>query len=77
MSLPSLYYHPSRPSGSDVYWYTAGFNWRAILAFTLALVPNLPGFALKVNSDLNIPIGAKYLLLVRLVLSVSCDIDPS
>lgn len=46
----------------SVYWYTRGFNWRAVFAFTLALVPNLPGFALKVNNKLDVPVGASYLL---------------
>ncbi|KAK0435193.1 NCS1 nucleoside transporter family [Armillaria borealis] len=40
------------------YWYTSGFNWRAVVAFTLALIPNLPGFAGKVNSHLHVPVGA-------------------
>lgn len=53
----------------SAYWYSWGFNWRAILAFSLALVPNLPGFALKVNKTLNVPVGASYLLYVAFLLS--------
>lgn len=52
----------------SVYWYTWGFNWRAVLAFALALVPNLPGFALKVNAKLDIPVGASYLLYVAFLI---------
>ncbi|KAF8900934.1 permease for cytosine/purines, uracil, thiamine, allantoin-domain-containing protein [Mucidula mucida] len=62
MHIPALYYYPSPLSAtSDVYWYTAGFNWRALVAFTFALIPNLPGFALKVDATLPIPVGAKYI----------------
>ncbi|KAF5374971.1 hypothetical protein D9758_000235 [Tetrapyrgos nigripes] len=57
LELAQLYW-----KGTGDYWYTAGFNWRAIMAFSLALVPNLPGFAQKVNSSLNVPVGATYLL---------------
>lgn len=57
----------------SVYWYTWGFNWRAVLAFALALVPNLPGFALKVNSKLDIPVGASYLLYATSSLPVQVD----
>ncbi|KAK0459011.1 NCS1 nucleoside transporter family [Desarmillaria tabescens] len=59
LEIPALYRH-----GRGQYWYTSGFNWRAILAFTLALIPNLPGFAGKVNSHLHVPVGATYLFSV-------------
>ncbi|KAJ7139898.1 NCS1 nucleoside transporter family [Mycena epipterygia] len=49
---------------SSVYWYTHGFNLRAIGAFLLALIPNLPGFAGKVNLHMNVPIGATYIFSV-------------
>ncbi|KAJ6574876.1 NCS1 nucleoside transporter family [Mycena capillaripes] len=45
---------------SSRYWYTHGFNLRAIGAFILACIPNLPGFASKVNSRVHVPIGATY-----------------
>ncbi|KAF9022735.1 hypothetical protein BDZ89DRAFT_195779 [Hymenopellis radicata] len=62
MYIPELYYHPSASSAtSGVYWYTAGFNWRALVAFTFALIPNMPGFALNVDATLPIPVGAKYI----------------
>ncbi|KAJ7932632.1 NCS1 nucleoside transporter family [Mycena leptocephala] len=46
------------------YWYTHGFNLRAIGAFILALIPNLPGFADKVNNKITVPIGATYVFSV-------------
>jgi NCS1 family nucleobase:cation symporter-1 len=39
------------------YWYTKGWNFRAGVAFLVALVPGLPGLANNVNHDLNIPQG--------------------
>lgn len=60
IDLAALYVQGER----SVYWYRWGFNWRAVLAFSLALVPNLPGFALKVNKTLDVPVGASYLLYV-------------
>lgn len=41
--------------------YTHGFNLRAIGAFVLALIPNLPGFAAKVNDKARVPISATYI----------------
>jgi NCS1 family nucleobase:cation symporter-1 len=38
LNLPALYEKNSE------YWYTAGFNPKAIIAFTLAIAPCLPGF---------------------------------
>ncbi|KAJ7616013.1 permease for cytosine/purines, uracil, thiamine, allantoin-domain-containing protein, partial [Roridomyces roridus] len=46
---------------SSRYWFTYGVNWRAILAFVLALVPSLPGFTAKINTGFDIPVGAKYI----------------
>lgn len=59
LEISALYRH-----GHGQYWYTSGFNWRAVVAFTLALIPNLPGFAGKVNSHLHVPVGATYLFSV-------------
>ncbi|KAJ7626103.1 permease for cytosine/purines, uracil, thiamine, allantoin-domain-containing protein, partial [Roridomyces roridus] len=57
LDLPVLYYRES----SSHYWFTYGVNWRAILAFIFALVPSLPGFAAKVNTGIDIPVGANYI----------------
>jgi len=46
---------------SSSYWYTRGFNMRAIGAFILALIPNLPGFAGKVNINLGVPVASTYI----------------
>ncbi|THH12505.1 hypothetical protein EW146_g7628 [Bondarzewia mesenterica] len=59
MDIPSLY-----RKGSSPYWYTCGFNFRAIVAFTLTLIPSLPGFAANVNTNLHIPPGASYVFSV-------------
>ncbi|KAJ7042474.1 NCS1 nucleoside transporter family [Mycena alexandri] len=56
LDLVALYRKESSP-----YWYTYGFNLRAIAAFALALMPNLPGFAGKVNAKLHVPVGATYI----------------
>ncbi|KAJ6509304.1 NCS1 nucleoside transporter family [Mycena vitilis] len=57
LDLAALYEKESSP-----YWYeyTHGFNLRAIGAFILALIPNLPGFAVTVNSKVHVPVGARY-----------------
>ncbi|KAJ7130115.1 NCS1 nucleoside transporter family [Mycena crocata] len=49
-----------RKESSSLYWYTHGFNLRAMGAFILALIPNLPGFADKVNNR-NGHIAATYI----------------
>lgn len=35
---------------SSAYWYVAGFNWRAFLAWAMGLWPLLPGFVREVRS---------------------------
>ncbi|KAH8814709.1 NCS1 nucleoside transporter family [Flagelloscypha sp. PMI_526] len=42
------------------YWYSGGFNFRALVAFILAMVPSFPGFVARVNTSLNIPSGAEW-----------------
>ncbi|KAK7463627.1 hypothetical protein VKT23_005566 [Stygiomarasmius scandens] len=66
LELAQLYY-----KGSGDYWYSGGFNWRALVSFAFALVPNLPGFAGKVNANLGIPLGAEYLFSVVWPLGVA------
>lgn len=55
LDVPSLYRRQGR------YRYKGGFNWRAAVAFTIALVPNIPGLAVAVNSDLTIPAGIQHI----------------
>lgn len=52
-NIRSLY----RP-GSSLYWYTAGFNFRAILALLVGIVPLLPGLAHSINENLSVGRGA-------------------
>lgn len=40
-----------------IYYYTRGWNMRAVVVFLLAVVPNLPGLAAAVNQESNIPAG--------------------
>lgn len=42
------------------YYFTAGFNLRAFMAFTSGIVPNMPGLA-AVCGQAGIPKGATYL----------------
>ena len=59
ISLPDLFIKEQ-----SVYWYTYGWNLRAVAAFVLGIVPTLPGFIRNVNSSLGIPIGASYTFCV-------------
>lgn len=59
ISLPDLY-----TTTGSVYWYTYGWNLRAVAAFVLGIVPTLPGFIRSINSSLGIPIGASYTFAV-------------
>lgn len=59
ISLPDLFI-----KRQSAYWYTSGWNIRAVAAFVLGVVPTLPGFIRNVNSSLGIPIGASYIFCV-------------
>ncbi|EHK96439.1 putative Uncharacterized permease [Glarea lozoyensis 74030] len=55
VDVPALYRRHGR------YRYNAaGTNWRAVVAFLISIVPNLPGMAAQVNSDLKVG-GAQYI----------------
>lgn len=55
IDVPALYRRHGR------YRYNAaGTNWRAVVAFLVSIVPNLPGMAAQVNSDLKVG-GAQYI----------------
>lgn len=43
------------PQGS--YWFTRGWNLRAMVAFLLAVFPNLPGLAASVDPSNHVPTG--------------------
>ncbi|KAF4313539.1 putative ncs1 allantoate transporter protein [Botryosphaeria dothidea] len=40
-----------------IYRYTAGVNWRAVVAFLVGVAPNLPGFINSINSDIEVGVG--------------------
>ena len=44
--------------GNKLYWYTGGFNWRAVVALLMGIVPLLPGLAHNINPDLRVGRGA-------------------
>ncbi|KAL6242152.1 hypothetical protein RBB50_011064 [Rhinocladiella similis] len=56
VDVPALY----DPRGRYRYNST-GINWRAMLAFLLAVGPNLPGLAYSINNKSKITSGAKHL----------------
>ncbi|WEJ96686.1 hypothetical protein PSN45_004229 [Yamadazyma tenuis] len=51
INVPELY----NPHG--IYAYDHGINWRAVVALVSSIVPNLPGLALSVNSNLDLPVA--------------------
>lgn len=55
IDVPSLYRRHGR------YRYNvAGINWRALVAFLVSLVPNIPGMAKSVNATIEVG-GAQYI----------------
>ncbi|KAI1205191.1 NCS1 nucleoside transporter family protein [Annulohypoxylon truncatum] len=42
---------------SSIYWYTAGINWRAPIAWVIGVAPTLPGFIAAVNTSVIVPDG--------------------
>lgn len=42
-----------------IYRYTAGVNWRALVAFVVGVVPNLPGFIQSINPSIDAGVGAR------------------
>jgi len=51
IDVPSLYRRHGR------YRYQAGVNWRAVVAFLVSIIPNLPGMARSVNPSINVGSG--------------------
>jgi len=56
IDVPALY----DPRGRYRY-NKSGINWRAMIAFLLAVCPNLPGLAYSINNNSRITVGAKHL----------------
>jgi cytosine/uracil/thiamine/allantoin permease len=42
---------------NDIYRYTYGINWRAIVAFVIGVAPNLPGFINSINTSIYVGVG--------------------
>ncbi|KAF2826605.1 uracil permease [Ophiobolus disseminans] len=42
-----------------IYKYTGGVNWRAVVAFIVGVVPNLPGFIQSINPNIDVGVGAR------------------
>jgi len=43
----------------SIYRYTFGVNFRALLAFTIGVAPNLPGFIHSINPSINVGVGSR------------------
>lgn len=55
IDVPSLYRRHAR------YRYDFGVNWRAVMAFLVSVVPNVPGLAKAVNPSINISAGVEHI----------------
>lgn len=44
-------------SSKSIYWYTAGTNWRAPVAWACGVAPSMPGFISAVNPSVVVPRG--------------------
>ncbi|KAL5113593.1 hypothetical protein ACEQ8H_008541 [Pleosporales sp. CAS-2024a] len=42
-----------------IYRYTAGCNWRAIVAFVMGVAPNVPGFIHSINARIDVGVGSR------------------
>ncbi|KAM0277379.1 hypothetical protein ACHAQH_005819 [Verticillium albo-atrum] len=54
LSIDDMY----RGGKDSMYWYTAGLNWRAPVAWIIGVVPCMPGFIAAVNLNVTVPDGA-------------------
>ncbi|KAK3634368.1 hypothetical protein LTR56_007345 [Elasticomyces elasticus] len=65
LSITALY----SASKTDAHWFQHGCNWRAFVAFAIAITPNMPGLAKACNPKLTIPVGATYLYSLSWLIS--------
>lgn len=49
---------------SSVYWFVAGVNWRAPIAWLCGVAPSFPGFISAVNPSIKVPVGATRLYYI-------------
>ncbi|RKU46126.1 hypothetical protein DL546_006888 [Coniochaeta pulveracea] len=47
-----------RGDRTSIYWFTAGFNWRAAVAWMVGFAPLMPGFIAAVNTSATVSSGA-------------------
>ncbi|GKT56686.1 NCS1 nucleoside transporter family protein [Colletotrichum tofieldiae] len=47
-----------RGDSTSVYWFSSGFNWRALVAWLIGVVPCLPGFIAAVDMSVTVSEGA-------------------
>ncbi|KAK4950158.1 hypothetical protein LTR10_011135 [Elasticomyces elasticus] len=65
LSITALY----SASKTDAHFFYHGFNWRAFVAFAIAITPNMPGLAKACNPNLKIGKGAIYLYSLSWLIS--------
>ncbi|KAF7552730.1 hypothetical protein G7Z17_g4115 [Cylindrodendrum hubeiense] len=42
----------------SIYWYSAGINWRSVVAWFIGVVPHIPGFLTTVNASIKVSLQA-------------------
>ncbi|KAB5532677.1 permease for cytosine/purines, uracil, thiamine, allantoin-domain-containing protein [Coniochaeta sp. 2T2.1] len=47
-----------RGDKASIYWFTAGFNWRAAVPWIVGFAPLMPGFIAAVNTSATVSAGA-------------------
>ncbi|GJC89774.1 transporter aclS [Colletotrichum liriopes] len=47
-----------RGDSTSIYWFSSGFNWRALAAWLVGVVPCLPGFIAAVDMSVTVSEGA-------------------
>ncbi|KAG9103519.1 hypothetical protein FRC06_010201 [Ceratobasidium sp. 370] len=65
IDVPALYKFDGR------YRYTAGVNWRALLALVVSVPPNLPGLINSINPKVSVGAGAQHLYSIAWLLGFS------
>lgn len=59
--------HLYMPNSNSIYWYHAGFNWRAFASWLIGIAPALPGFINAVNPSIWVPYGARELFYLAYI----------
>lgn len=53
IELSNLY----TPSKEGAYWYSSGFNWRAVITWIIGFVPAMPGMIATLNGHVTVSLG--------------------